>query len=446
MEIILLIVGLLVGAGAAYLVLKSKSVAETVGAEERAAMLKKQLADAEGELVEYRQVVVDLEKEASRVLERNANLEARLAEEKKELEEVQKKLKIEFEVIAHKLLEDKSQKFTEQNKTNMKEILDPLKEKIKDFEQKVERGNKESLERNAALREQLAGLKDLNKQMSEDAQNLVKALKGDTKTQGDWGELQLEKILERSGLRKGIEYSTQESFTSEDGKRRRPDVLINLPDDKKIVVDSKVSLVHYEQFVTAEDQEEQNAKLKLFIQSVKNHIRDLHGKEYHELGEGQKLDFVLMFIPIEPAFSLAVQYGENLYVEAYDKNIVIVSPSTLLATLRTIANIWKQEYQNRNVLEIAQESGKLYDKFVGFVDDMLDMGKKMDQAKKSYEGAMNKLSTGTGNLVRKAEQIKSLGAKASKQLPQNLLDRAADEDSELNELPEPEAPKQGLFP
>ena len=279
--------------------------------------------------------------------------------------------------------------------------------------------------------------------MSEDAQNLVKALKGDTKIQGDWGELQLEKILERSGLKKGIEYSVQESFTTEDGKRRRPDVLINLPEEKKIVVDSKVSLVHYERHVSADEKDDQAAQLKLFIQSVKNHIKDLHDKQYHELtGEGQ-LDFVLMFIPIEPAFSLAIQYGENLYIDAYDKNIIIVSPSTLLATLRTIASIWKQEYQTRNVMEIAQESGKLYDKFVGFVEDLIDVGKRMDSAKNSYDGAMNKLSTGTGNLVKRAEHIKNLGAKASKKLPQNLVERAEGEDKST--LEEKATPKNELF-
>ena len=402
-------------------------------AEEQNRSLQKQLTETDADLKSQRQQIIELEKELATSSQKIRNAEERLVDQKKELEEVRKKLQTEFENIANKLLEDKSKKFTDQNKTNLKEILDPLKEKIKEFESKVEQGNKESIQRNAALKEQLLGLKDLNKQMSEDAQNLVKALKGDTKIQGDWGELQLEKILERSGLKKGIEYSVQESFTTDDGKRRRPDVLINLPDEKKIVVDSKVSLVHYERCVSAEEKEDKEAQLKLFIQSVKNHIKDLHGKQYHELtGEGQ-LDFVLMFIPIEPAFSLAIQYGENLYVDAYEKNIIIVSPSTLLATLRTIAGIWKQEYQTRNVMEIAEESGKLYDKFVGFAEDLIDVGKRMDSAKKSYEGAMNKLSSGTGNLVRRAEHIKSLGAKASKKLPEKLIERAKGEQEKVLE-------------
>ena len=264
----------------------------------------------------------------------------------------------------------------------------------------------------------------MNQQMSQDAQNLVKALKGDTKAQGDWGEIQLERILERSGLRKGEEYTIQESFTVEDGSRKRPDVIVNLPEGKKIIIDSKVSLISYERIVSSETDEEKNIHLKSFIESVKKHIKDLSDKQYQNLFEEGSLDFVLMFIPIEPAFSLAIQFGENLYVDAYDKNIIIVSPSTLLATLRTIANIWKQEYQNKNVLEIAKQSGALYDKFVGFVNDLIDVGNRMDQAKSSYEGAMNKLSQGRDNLVNKAERIRKLGAKTSKSLPQNILNRA----------------------
>ena len=265
--------------------------------------------------------------------------------------------------------------------------------------------------------------------MSQDAQNLVRALKGDTKAQGDWGEIQLERILERSGLRKGEEYTVQESFTTEEG-RKRPDVIVHLPENKKIIIDSKVSLVHYERFVSAETEEEKNLNLRSFIDSVKKHIKDLSDKKYQNLFDEGSLDFVLMFIPIEPAFSLAIQFGENLYVDAYDKNIVIVSPSTLLATLRTIANIWKQEYQNQNVLEIAKQSGALYDKFVGFVDDLVAVGNRIDQTKSSYVDAMKKLSEGSGNLINRAEKIKKLGAKTSKLLPQSILNRAIEDTDE----------------
>ena len=272
----------------------------------------------------------------------------------------------------------------------------------------------------------------MNQQMSSDAQNLVKALKGDTKAQGDWGEIQLERILERSGLRKGEEYTIQESFTTEEG-RKRPDVIVNLPEEKKIIIDSKVSLVSYEKFVSAEDEEQKNIHIKSYIDSVKRHIKELSEKKYQSLFDVGSLDFVLMFIPIEPAFSLAIQYGENLYVDAYDKNIIIVSPSTLLATLRTIANIWKQELQNRNVLEIAKQSGALYDKFVSFTEDLISVGNRLDQAKGSYVDAMKKLTDGSGNLVRRAEKIRELGAKTSKQLPQSLVNRADDSNLPDNE-------------
>lgn len=362
--------------------------------------------------------------ESIRIEEGNKNLQQKLEENKAEIEQLQEKFTKEFENLANKIFDEKTSRFSEQSKTNLQEILNPLKERISEFQNKVEESNKESIDRNAALRQQLSSLKEMNLQMSHDAQNLVKALKGDTKAQGDWGEIQLERILERSGLRKGEEYSIQESFTTEDGSRKRPDVIINLPEEKKIIIDSKVSLVDYERFVSAEEDDKKNIHLKSFINSVKRHIKDLSEKEYQNLFNEGSLDFVLMFIPIEPAFSMAIQFGDNLYVDAYDKNIIIVSPSTLLATLRTIANIWKQEHQNKNVLEIAKQSGALYDKFVGFINDLMDVGNRMDQAKTSYEGAMKKLTDGSGNLVSRAEKIRELGAKTQKSLPQNIVDRS----------------------
>jgi DNA recombination protein RmuC len=423
MEILYLLTGLVVGIVFGWLILRNKNSK----LEERLKLTDEKNEENEIQLNDERQKVLQLNSQLSSLQSNYDNLQEKLAEQKGEIEELQEKFIKEFENLANKILEDKSSKFTEQNKTNLDQILKPLSEKIKDFENKVEETNKESIDRNAALRQQLSSLKEMNLQMSQDAQNLVKALKGDTKVQGDWGELQLEKILERSGLRKGQEYTIQESYTTEEGNRRRPDVIVNLPEEKKIIIDSKVSLVDYERLVSAEDDDKKNIHLKAFINSVKRHIKDLSDKEYQNLFQDESLDFVLMFIPIEPAFSIAIQYGENLYVDAYDKNIIIVSPSTLLATLRTIANIWKQEYQNRNVIEIAKQSGALYDKFVGFVDDLIDVGNRMDQAKGSYEGAMNKLSEGTGNLVSRTEKIKKLGAKTSKSLPQNIVDRAKDE-------------------
>ena len=427
MEILFLIVGLVVGAIAVWFITSFKYKGETSRIEERSKILQQDKNEIETELNIERQKVLDLSSKLSSLQSDYANIQQKLAEQKAEVDELQQKFVKEFENLANKIFEEKTTKFSEQSKANLSEILNPLREKITEFQSKVEETNKESIDRFAALRQQLLTLKDMNQQMSTDAQNLVKALKGDTKAQGDWGEIQLERILERSGLRKGEEYSIQESFTTEEG-RKRPDVIVNLPEEKKIIIDSKVSLVSYERLVSTDDDDQRNIHIKTFIDSVKKHIKELSEKNYQTIFDHGTLDFVLMFIPIEPAFSLAIQYGENLYVDAYDKNIIIVSPSTLLATLRTIANIWKQEYQNRNVLEIAKQSGALYDKFVSFTEDLISVGNRLDQAKGSYVDAMKKLTDGSGNLVRRAEKIKELGAKTSKQLPQSIINRADEED------------------
>ena len=429
MEIIFIITGLVIGLVFGWLIATFKAKSSSGKIEERASLLEQNKNELDKNLTSERNKVLELNSKLSSLQSDYNNLQQKLTEQKGELEELQQKFTKEFENLANKIFDEKTNKFSEQSKANLSEILNPLREKITEFQSKVEETNKESIDRFASLRQQLLNLKELNQQMSQDAQNLVRALKGDTKAQGDWGEIQLERILERSGLRKGEEYTVQESFTTEEG-RKRPDVIVHLPENKKIIIDSKVSLVHYERFVSAETEEEKNLNLRSFIDSVKKHIKDLSDKKYQNLFDEGSLDFVLMFIPIEPAFSLAIQFGENLYVDAYDKNIVIVSPSTLLATLRTIANIWKQEYQNQNVLEIAKQSGALYDKFVGFVDDLVAVGNRIDQTKSSYVDAMKKLSEGSGNLINRAEKIKKLGAKTSKLLPQSILNRAIEDPDE----------------
>ncbi|GAB4294064.1 MAG: DNA recombination protein RmuC [Ignavibacteriaceae bacterium] len=448
MDIITLLTGIFIGLVVGWLVKsllagsavsKSEYEALTSRLEETALNLSKaaernEILDAgkrnlEDELKLERQKVIELSASKSALQSDYNNLQKKLDEQKEEVEKLQEKFSIEFENLANRIFKEKSEEFSKQSKTSLENLLTPLKDRITEFQNKVEQTNKESIDRLGMLRQQLMTLKDMNQQMSQDAQNLVKALKGDTKAQGDWGEIQLERILERSGLRKGEEYLVQESFTTEEG-RKRPDVIVNLPEDKKIIIDSKVSLVSYERFVSAEDDEHRSVHIRAFIESVRRHIKELSEKNYQSIFESGALDFVLMFIPIEPAFSLAVQYGDNLYVDAYDKNIVIVSPSTLLATLRTIANIWKQEYQNRNVLEIARQSGALYDKFVSFVDDLTTVGNRIDQAKNSYEDAMKKLYDGSGNLVKRAEKIRKLGAKTSKSLPPSLINRADNGDSD----------------
>lgn len=352
------------------------------------------------------------------------NLLERTKEQKEELINLQEKFNKEFENLANKILEEKTQKFTEQNKENLKNILSPLQDKIQHFEKKVEDTHKESIDYHAALRQQILGLREMNEQMSKETINLTKALKGDSKMQGNWGELVLERVLEKSGLEKGREYEVQQSFTSEDGTRILPDVIINLPDGKKMVVDSKVSLTAYEKYVNEEDDVLQNSYLKEHVNSVKRHVEQLGDKRYQDIYQMESPDFVLLFIPIEPAFALALQEDASLYNKAFEKNIVIVTPSTLLATLRTIDSMWTNQKQQENAIEIARQAGALYDKFEGFVSDLIKIGKKMDEAKVEYSSAMNKLTEGKGNLVTSAEKLKKMGAKAKKALPEAILKRA----------------------
>ena len=361
------------------------------------------------------------------------NLLDRTKEQKEELNHLQEKFTKEFENLANKILEEKTQKFTEQNKENLKNILSPLQDKILHFEKKVEDTHKESIDYHAALRQQIVSLSEMNAQMSKETINLTKALKGDSKMQGNWGELVLERVLEKSGLEKGREYEVQQAYTTAEGTKILPDVIINLPDGKKMIVDSKVSLTAYEKYVNEEDDEQQNLHLKEHLNSVKRHVEQLSDKRYQDIYQMESPDFVLLFIPIEPAFALALQEDITLYNKAFEKNIVIVTPSTLLATLRTIDSMWTNQKQQENAIEIARQAGALYDKFEGFVSDLIKIGKKMDEAKVEYSSAMNKLTEGKGNLVTSAEKLKKMGAKAKKALPEALLRRAENDEDLLIE-------------
>jgi len=370
----------------------------------------------------------------SKLEERNLILEERLDEQKEETEKLREKFSIEFENLANKILDEKSRKFTEQNKENLDTILNPLKEKISEFEKKVSDVYISETKERAALAEQLRNLHELNKQMTEEANNLTKALKGDTKTQGTWGEFILESILEKSGLEKGREFLIQETFKSDEGSNLRPDVIVNLPENKSMVIDSKVSLTAYEQYSSSDNEIERKRALSEHVNSIRRQVKVLSTKDYHNLYGLNSLDFVLMFIPIEPAFALAVQNDQSLFYDAFEKNIVIVSPSTLLATLRTIASIWKQESQNRNAIEIARKSGELYDKLAAFVEDLIKVGQRMDDAKKTYEEAMNKLAEGRGNIISRAENLRLMGAKTTKSIDQRIVDKASGGDDEQLKL------------
>jgi DNA recombination protein RmuC len=345
-------------------------------------------------------------------------------EQKQEVAQLQEKFTKEFENLANKILEEKSNKFTEQNKENMKNILLPLQDKIQLFEKKVEDTHKESIDYHAALRQQILGLREMNLQMSKETINLTKALKGDSKMQGNWGELILERVLEKSGLEKDREYFVQQSHITEDGQRVYPDVVINLPDGKKMIVDSKVSLTAYEKWSNEEDDNLKNAYLKEHVNSIKRHVEQLGEKNYQDLYQIESPDFVLLFIPIEPAFAVALNEESLLYNKAFEKNIVIVTPSTLLATLRTIDSMWTNQKQQENAYEIARQAGALYDKFEGFVGDLIKIGKKIDESKTEYSGAMNKLVEGNGNIIVSIEKLKKMGAKAKKSLPESILNRA----------------------
>ncbi|MBO3098873.1 DNA recombination protein RmuC [Gelidibacter pelagius] len=355
------------------------------------------------------------------------NLFTKNQEQKAEVEKLQEKFTIEFENLANKILDEKSTKFTTQNKENIDAILKPLHEKIQHFEKRVEETNKEDITRSADLRRQIIGLKELNEQMSKETTNLTKALKGDTKMQGNWGELVLERILERSGLQKDSEYFVQQSFTTEDGKRVLPDVVISLPGDKKMIVDSKVSLVAYERYINEVDESERSTHLKNHLISVRKRVSELGEKKYHQLYDMESPDFVLLFIPIESAFAIASMEYPALYSDAFDKNIIIVTPTTLLAVLKTIDSMWQNEKQKANAIAIATHAGRLYDSFVNLTEELVKVGNQIGTVQKSYDSAMVKL-TGKGNLIKRVETLKTLGAKASKQQNEKLLKRAIDDE------------------
>ncbi len=333
----------------------------------------------------------------------------------------------QFKNLANEILEEKSKRFAEQNQQNLDTLLKPLQEKLTDFRKQVDDTYQSEARERFALKQEVEKLAGLNLKMTDETRALTNALKGESKTQGDWGELVLETILENSGLHKGEEYLVQDSHTIDDGSRLQPDVVIRLPESKHLVIDSKVSITAYTRYMQAGDDATKTAELNSHVLSIKQHIQGLSAKNYQDLYGVGSIDFVLMFIPIEPAFLAAMRHAPDIYQEALKKNIVMVCPSTLLATVRTVAHLWRQEHQNRNAQEIARQCAVLYDKFVGFVEDLDKVGQRLDQAQVSYGDAIGKLKTGRGNLIRTAENVKKLGVKPNKSLPTKLTDVADDE-------------------
>lgn len=347
------------------------------------------------------------------------------------LNEAREQLSNQFKTLANEILEEKAKRFTEQNQTNIGQLLEPLKLKLTEFQGKVEEVYVQEGKERSALAQQVKHLMELNKQLSDDAHNLTRALKGSSKTRGNWGEMILEKILESSGLRKGYEYDVQESHTRDDGSRAQPDVIIHLPEERHIIVDAKVSLNAYEEYINAEDETDRDLAFKRHLNSVRGHIKELSDKNYHDIHGVKSLDFVLMFVPIEPAFMLAISQDNDLWQDAWKRNVLLVSPSTLLFVVRTVAHLWRQEQQNRNAQEIARRGAELYDKLVGFVEDLKGVGNRIKQAQNEYDKAYGKFVDGRGNVIRQAEMLKSLGVKPGKSMPTDVLDAAMEEPSLL---------------
>ncbi|MDF2457232.1 MAG: hypothetical protein K0R51_3225 [Cytophagaceae bacterium] len=445
MEITLLIIGLLAGFGMGYFYTKSKvgssTDLEVQENQERElnnlrlehASLKAKFEDATKHIAAL-QADLQLERAAVRDIHGKLtaseadlkNSQEKLVNQKQELEGLHKTLLDQFQTISIKALRDNASDFNTQSHERLQTVLNPLKEKIEGFEKKVQETYEKSLVDNTTLKEQIKTLSELNHKISEDAINLTQALLGEKKTQGNWGEMLLESLLEKSGLEKGTQYVTQGTLEGEDGSKLRPDVIINLPDNKHLIIDSKVSLVDYNEYSNALNEELRGQKLRDHITRLKVHCTSLGGKRYDTLYNINSPDYVLMFIPIEPAFTIAMQNDTHLFLWALERNVVLVTSSTLLATLRTVASIWKQENQKKNVLEIAEESGKLYDKFVGFLSDMKSIGAHIDKSKESYEASIRKLTLGPGNMVSKVEYLKKLGAKATKAIDSKLLDDESD--------------------
>jgi len=432
--IVSLVVGLFAGAFAIWMILR----------ERISSAVEKARSEGQVEMARLSERLNAAQEDVGRLARENENLEAlrdqftteqqRLSTKVAELTAIlesersmEEQLSNRFKSLASDILEDKSKRFTEQNQTNLNQLLEPLKVKITEFQSKVQEVYVQEGKDRSALAEQVKQLMTLNNQLSKDAHNLTSALKGQSKTQGNWGEFILERVLETSGLRRGHEYDVQESHTRADGTRAQPDVVVHLPEDRHLVVDAKVSLKSYEEYANAETEHQRDSAMKRHLDSVRGHIRELSVKNYQQIYGLKSLDFVLMFIPVEPAFMLAIAHDSDLWQDAWKKNVLLVSPSTLLFVLRTVAHLWRQEQQNRNSQEIASRGAELYDKLAGFVEDLDNLGTKLHQAQKAYDGAYGKFTGGRGNVIRQAELLKELGVRPAKHLPQSLIEAAMDD-------------------
>lgn len=421
----------------------SRLTAELAAEREALAIARREGAVAKAAATTAETRIGNLTSEITELRTRTDDEREHAAEKLQMLLQAKEALSNQFKALANEILEEKAKRFAEQNQTNLGQLLAPLRNQLTEFKGKVEEVYVQEGKDRSALSEQVRQLVSLNQTLSEDARNLTQALKGQAKTQGMWGELILERVLEASGLRKGHEYKVQDSQTREDGSRAQPDVVIELPEDRKLVVDAKVSLVAYERFVSAETDNERAIALKLHLSSVREHIKGLSDKSYHQLYGLQSLDFVLAFVPVEPAFMLAVTNDNELFMDAWQRNVLLVSPSTLLFVVRTVAHLWRQEAQSRNAQEIAKRGGQLYDKLVSFATDLQKVGERLTQAKTSYDDAHARLVTGNGNVIRQAEMLKGLGVKPTKSMPKGLLEIAEGKDDIVLQVSSAEAIASG---
>ncbi len=408
MEVLYGVIGLIAGGGIVFLALRSW------------------LAGKQQYVKEKEAEIIRLTRELAVATTNHENLKEKLEEQKTEISELQDRFRIEFKNLANEILEEKSKKFTEQNRSNLDQLLKPLGEKIRDFEKKVGDAYDKEAQQRFSLKEEVKRLAELNKKISADAENLTRALKGDSKAQGNWGEMILESILERSGLVKDREYTVQPSFQGDDGRRMQPDIVVSYPGNRSVIIDAKVSLTAYERHVDASSPELTEKHLKEHLTSIRNHVVELSNKDYLNIYQVQSLDFIMMFLPVEPAYMLAIKEDPEIWNYAYDRRILLISPTNLLAALKMIASLWRQEYQNKNALEIARQSGDLLDKFYALLSDLNDLGNRLKLTQKSYDDTINKLSEGKGNLIRRAQRIEELGAKTKKNLPDNFESREGD--------------------
>ena len=426
MEVLYLVIGLIAGGGIVYLVMRSLLAGRRQYMKEKVIGLEEETLALDSQIKERETEMIRLTRELAVATTNHKNLKEKLEEQKTDISNLQDRFRIEFKNLANEILEEKSKKFTEQNRSNLDQLLKPLGEKIRDFEKKIGDAYDKEAQQRFSLKEEVKRLAELNKRIAEDAENLTRALKGDSKSQGNWGEMILESILERSGLVKDREYIVQPSFQGDDGRRMQPDIVVTYPGNRSVIIDAKVSLTAYERLVDAPGPELREKYLKEHLNSIRNHITELSNKNYLDIYQVQSLDFIMMFLPVEPAYLVAIKEDPEIWNYAYDRRILLISPTNLLAALKMIASLWRQEHQNKNALEIARQSGDLLDKFYALLSDLNDLGNRLKLTQKSYDDAINKLSEGKGNLIRRAQRIEELGAKTKKKLPDNYESRAGD--------------------